>query len=255
MSPDRVTLVPGNHDLYSSQAAFSDALTGPLRPYARTSRIGRALDFGDVVILPTATTKPQPLPLSAGTLRPAQARSVAALASDCQRRGRTLILAQHHPPLGYRNRIWNWIDGMDRVRCFFELLLVHESLTGRTRPHPRARELPRSAPAELHRSMRALRSSRTRSMCDSITPATTTSRRCRPLLRRIASVEEHVARASALPGAPRRLRRAARRARPSQGAQALADRVPGATVTWLGGVGAVPVRWPGSASRARFRAR
>jgi 3',5'-cyclic-AMP phosphodiesterase len=128
VSPDRVTLVPGNHDLYSSQEAFSDALTGPLRPYARTSRIGRALDFGDVVILPTATTKPQPLPLSAGTLPPAQARSVAALASDCRRRGRTLILAQHHPPLGYRNRIWNWIDGMDRVRCFFELLLVHDHL-------------------------------------------------------------------------------------------------------------------------------
>jgi 3',5'-cyclic-AMP phosphodiesterase len=128
VKPDRVTLVPGNHDLYSSQAAFSDALAGPLRPYARTSRVDRALDFGDVVILPTATTKPQPLPLSAGTLRPVQARSVAALASDCQRRGRTLILAQHHPPLGHRNRIWNWIDGMDRVRCFFELLLVHEYL-------------------------------------------------------------------------------------------------------------------------------
>ena len=128
VSPGQVTLVPGNHDLYSSQSAFSDALAGPLRPYARTSRVDRALDFGDVVILPTATTKPQPLPLSAGTLRPMQARSVAALASDCQRRGRTLILAQHHPPLGYRNRIWNWIDGMDRVRCFFELLLVHESL-------------------------------------------------------------------------------------------------------------------------------
>jgi 3',5'-cyclic-AMP phosphodiesterase len=128
VNPDRVTLVPGNHDFYSSQEAFSDALAGPLRPFARTSRVDRALDFGDVVILPTATTKPQPLPLSAGTLRPAQARSVAALASDCQRRGRTLILAQHHPPLGYRNRIWNWIDGMDRVRCFFELLLVHESL-------------------------------------------------------------------------------------------------------------------------------
>jgi 3',5'-cyclic-AMP phosphodiesterase len=128
VNPDRVTLVPGNHDFYSSQQAFSAALTGPLRPYARTSRVDRALDFGDVVILPTATTKPQPLPLSAGTLRPAQARSVAALASDCQRRGRLLILAQHHPPLGYRNRIWNWIDGMDRVRCFLELLLVHEYL-------------------------------------------------------------------------------------------------------------------------------
>jgi 3',5'-cyclic AMP phosphodiesterase CpdA len=128
MSPDRVTLVPGNHDLYSSQEAFSDALAGPLRPYARTSRIGRPLDFGDVVILPTVTTKPQPLPLSAGTLRPAHARSLAALASDCRRLGRTLILAQHHPPLGYRNPIWNWIDGMDRVRCFFELLLVHDHL-------------------------------------------------------------------------------------------------------------------------------
>jgi Icc protein len=128
VNPDRVTLVPGNHDFYSSQDAFSNALAGPLRPYARTSRPDCVLDFGAAVILPIATTKPQPLPLSAGTLRPAQAQAITALATDCSRQARTLILAQHHPPLGYRNPIWNWIDGMDSVRCFFELLLVHEQL-------------------------------------------------------------------------------------------------------------------------------
>jgi Icc protein len=38
--PQRLTLVPGNHDLYTSADAWDRALDGPLGPYASTSRHG-----------------------------------------------------------------------------------------------------------------------------------------------------------------------------------------------------------------------
>jgi 3',5'-cyclic-AMP phosphodiesterase len=128
VSPERVTLVAGNHDLYTAPDAFERALRGPLRAYAGTSRVGVPIDLGTALLLPIATAVPQPLPLSYGALRPEQALRIGALASDRYVRQRPLIVAQHHHPLGYRNPIWNLIDGIENARGFAELLGAHEQL-------------------------------------------------------------------------------------------------------------------------------
>lgn len=128
LEPERVTLVAGNHDLYTDARAFERALQGPLRRYARTSQPGRLLDVGHALVLPIATAVRKPITRSSGVFLPEQARQIANYASDCRLRGRPLLVAQHHPPLGYRNPIWNYIDGIDNVPAFARLLQAHPSL-------------------------------------------------------------------------------------------------------------------------------
>jgi 3',5'-cyclic-AMP phosphodiesterase len=128
LEPERVTLVAGNHDLYTDARAFERALQGPLRKYARTSQPGRLLDVGHALVLPIATAVRKPITRSSGVFLPEQARQIAHYASDCRLRGRPLLIAQHHPPLGYRNPIWNYIDGIDNVSGFARLLQAHRHL-------------------------------------------------------------------------------------------------------------------------------
>jgi len=128
LEPERVTLVAGNHDLYVDPLAFTRALEGPLRRYARSSRPGQLLDIGSAFILPIDTAVKKPLTRSSGVFRPEQARQIAHCAADTSLRGRPLVVAQHHPPLGYRNCVWNFIDGLDNVAAFSTLLHAHPRL-------------------------------------------------------------------------------------------------------------------------------
>lgn len=123
-----VTLVPGNHDLYVDGDAFEHALRGPLRAYAGSSRHGEALELGSTVIVPLATAKSRTLLRSAGELSAQDARALDALARGPRLRERTLLIAQHHPPLGYRNQLWNWIDGMLEHSRGMALLREHAHL-------------------------------------------------------------------------------------------------------------------------------
>src|ERR1700744_2340210 len=54
ISPEKITLVPGNHDLYTSPDAWKWALSGPLAAFARTSADmpGKLLDVGGATIMP-----------------------------------------------------------------------------------------------------------------------------------------------------------------------------------------------------------
>ena len=50
-APDRITLVPGNHDLYTAPDAWQKALEGPLAAFRKTSaqEPGRIIECGAVV--------------------------------------------------------------------------------------------------------------------------------------------------------------------------------------------------------------
>jgi 3',5'-cyclic AMP phosphodiesterase CpdA len=124
LDPERVTLVPGNHDLYTAPDAFRRALMGPLRMYAMASAPSRTVDLGEALLLPICTAVPQSFLRSAGVLDARDAERIAALA----RRNGTLIVVQHHPPLGHRNPIRNWIDGLCNVAVSAALLALHAHL-------------------------------------------------------------------------------------------------------------------------------
>jgi 3',5'-cyclic AMP phosphodiesterase CpdA len=126
ISPSKVTLIPGNHDVYADGAAFMKALAGPLRAFAETSTPGVPITLRDAVILPVSTAIPQPYTLSAGSIeRPALA-SAAELASDVKKSGRAVVLAMHHPPQRRANPLMQWIDGLRDHAEVGALLAEHE---------------------------------------------------------------------------------------------------------------------------------
>jgi 3',5'-cyclic AMP phosphodiesterase CpdA len=148
IEPGRVTLVPGNHDLYSAPDAFRRALLGPLRPYAIASAPDSAVEVGGALLLPICTAVPQSYLRSHGVLSRPDCERITALA----RARRTLIVAQHHPPLGHRNPIRNWIDGLRNVATSAALLMMHAHvhvLHGHL--HAQAsRQLEGGRPAQVH---------------------------------------------------------------------------------------------------------
>jgi Icc protein len=110
--PDRITLVPGNHDAYIEGGAFAQAMAGPLRAYAPTSMIGVPLRFRDVTIVPVSTAFHQSPLRSAGAIAPEELKALGDIAGDASLAGRPLVCAQHHPPGRHLVPMWHWIDGL-----------------------------------------------------------------------------------------------------------------------------------------------
>ena len=125
LAPERVTLVPGNHDVYHDPDGFERALAGPLRAYAKTSVLGRALELAGAIVVPVSTALPHWLWFSAGMLATDTARTIDTLARDPSLREQTVLVAQHHPPLGHGNALWNWIDGTRAAHRGKALLNAH----------------------------------------------------------------------------------------------------------------------------------
>jgi 3',5'-cyclic AMP phosphodiesterase CpdA len=105
LGPTEVTVVPGNHDVYTVGALWDGLFAESFAPYA-TSDGGTAVEFplvrvrGELAIVGLSTALPSPPPLADGWLGKRQLRALeerlAALA------GKFRILALHHPP--YKNR-------------------------------------------------------------------------------------------------------------------------------------------------------
>ena len=112
VDPARVTLVPGNHDVYAHADAWADALAGPLQPYARTSAPGVVVELPDAVIAPVSTTRAQRWWRSAGEVSTPERRSIGRAVQAAARRGVAAILAQHHPPTRVHRAAWHWFDGL-----------------------------------------------------------------------------------------------------------------------------------------------
>ena len=84
IAPEKMTLVPGNHDLYSSANAWRWALGGPLAAFARTGATepGKIVDVGGAALLPLDATFHQPVTRSAGYLSPLALEALQRRASD-----------------------------------------------------------------------------------------------------------------------------------------------------------------------------
>jgi 3',5'-cyclic AMP phosphodiesterase CpdA len=112
--PENVTLVPGNHDAYTSGDAWRRALDGPLRAYRETAadRDGKVVDRGDVAFLPVDVSCPQPITRSAGELTPDAAQALERRFADEGLEKKALVVVQHHPPFEHARAAWQWIDGL-----------------------------------------------------------------------------------------------------------------------------------------------
>lgn len=123
LPPEQVTLVPGNHDAYSDPAAWRQALAGPLAAYRETSAEGAVTVCGDAVIRPVSTVMDaQHFTRAAGVVRAGALDGIRALAADGVSASRTLIVAQHHAPLGATNPVWNYFDGTMGATAMRDLL-------------------------------------------------------------------------------------------------------------------------------------
>jgi 3',5'-cyclic-AMP phosphodiesterase len=122
--PEKTTLVPGNHDLYSSPDAWRWALAGPLAAFAKTSAQGpgKALDIGGATLLPVDATLHQPVTRSAGLMDRANLAALERRASDPSLSGRPLIVVQHHPPFLRKTSAWHWVDGLIGATRMMSLL-------------------------------------------------------------------------------------------------------------------------------------
>src|SRR5437764_319517 len=112
IAPERVTLVPGNHDAYADGGAYQKAMTGPLRSYAATSSIATALPFRDFTLVPVSTAFHQSPLRSAGAIASTDLEALGKIAADPTLRSRPLVFAQHHPPGRHFVSIFQWIDGL-----------------------------------------------------------------------------------------------------------------------------------------------
>ncbi len=112
VDPARVSLVPGNHDVYEDAGAFAWALRGPLRAFAATSAPGAVVALPDAVVVPYSTARAQRWWRSAGELSEAVRESLAATARRAAGLGVAAILVQHHPPMRVQSVAMHWLDGL-----------------------------------------------------------------------------------------------------------------------------------------------
>lgn len=124
----RLTLVPGNHDLYTSPDAWERALDGPLGPYASTSRHGAVAVTKDALVVAVSTAIHQPITRSAGVTPDDTEEHLRAVLVDRRSAERAVIAALHHPPYASRSRAWHWIDGLDGHERVGRSLLADDRL-------------------------------------------------------------------------------------------------------------------------------
>lgn len=101
LSPESVTLVPGNHDAYTSRDGFRRALAGPLSRWAETSaRPGelKVIDRGAVAFVPLDVSRYQSVVWSGGELTRALAEALDARLSDRGLASKAVVVVIHHPP-------------------------------------------------------------------------------------------------------------------------------------------------------------
>jgi 3',5'-cyclic-AMP phosphodiesterase len=113
-APERITLVPGNHDLYSSPDRWQWALEGPLSSFAPTSarQPGQVVECSGYNLLPVDVTFHQAVTRSAGVLQPAALSELERRASDPALAKGPLVVVLHHPPFMRKTKALHWVDGL-----------------------------------------------------------------------------------------------------------------------------------------------
>jgi 3',5'-cyclic AMP phosphodiesterase CpdA len=108
LDPDRVTVVPGNHDLYTRGALVSRRFERYLAPYLRGDLPELAVDVGgarfpvvklrgDVAVIGLSSAVPRAPFVAAGELGRAQLQALSRVLAHPEVAGRAAVLVLHHP--------------------------------------------------------------------------------------------------------------------------------------------------------------
>ncbi|KYF83246.1 metallo-phosphoesterase [Sorangium cellulosum] len=133
LPPERVSIVPGNHDAYTKGAHRSQRFSQYFAPYLRSDLPlddaakrddgaggsdggGSAFPFvhlrGPVAFIGLSTAWPRPPLVASGRLGPAQLRALERVLSHPEVRRRTPIVLQHHPFHNPASRAKTLLEGL-----------------------------------------------------------------------------------------------------------------------------------------------
>jgi 3',5'-cyclic AMP phosphodiesterase CpdA len=146
LDPSRVTVVPGNHDLYTRGAMISRRFERYFAPYLRSDLPELAVDAhggrfpivklrGEVAIVALSSAVPRPPLVAAGEIGRAQIDALARVLAHPEVARRTVVLAVHHPAVHRWSRVKTHLEGLrdagamlEAVRSLAEGLLLHGHL-------------------------------------------------------------------------------------------------------------------------------
>lgn len=123
ISPDAVTIVPGNHDLYTRGAMKAQRFTRFFAPYLESDLPDLAADIalgrfpvvklrGPLAIIGLSSAVPRPPLVASGELGEKQIDALARVLAHDEVRGRTPVLAFHHPIHNPSSLVKTLIEGL-----------------------------------------------------------------------------------------------------------------------------------------------
>jgi 3',5'-cyclic AMP phosphodiesterase CpdA len=128
-----VTVVPGNHDVYTVDALLLRPFHHHLRPYASSDSGDE--DFpvvrvrGELAIIGLSSAGPSPVPFASGSLGWRQRRRLEERLVELGRRGLFRLVLMHHPPVDNRVSVLRGLRDRGEVQEIFQRvgaeLVVH----------------------------------------------------------------------------------------------------------------------------------
>jgi 3',5'-cyclic AMP phosphodiesterase CpdA len=134
IEPDRVTVVPGNHDLYTRGALASRRFERYFAEWLESDLPELTVDVsgarfpnvklrGNVAIVALSSAVPRAPMVAAGELGRAQIDALARVLAHPEVAKRTLVLALHHPPVHTWSRIKAHLEGLRDAPELLSLLM------------------------------------------------------------------------------------------------------------------------------------
>jgi 3',5'-cyclic AMP phosphodiesterase CpdA len=162
IEPSRVTVVPGNHDVYTRgshtsrrfERYFADWLTSDL-PELAVSTGGARFPVvklrGNVAIVALSSAVPRAPLVAAGELGRAQLDALARVLAHPEVARRTLVLALHHPPIHAWSRMKAHLEGLRDAPALLSLLMpISHCLILHGHLHRRVQRVMTTTRGEIH---------------------------------------------------------------------------------------------------------
>ncbi len=133
LDASRVTIVPGNHDVYTRGSAVSRRFERYFAPWMESDLAGLGVDVagarfpivklrGPVAIVALSSAVPR-LPLvAAGEIGSAQMGALGRILEHSEVKGRTVVLALHHPPAHSWSRAKLYLEALRDAPSLLALL-------------------------------------------------------------------------------------------------------------------------------------
>ena len=133
LHPDQVSVIPGNHDVYTRGSAekrrFEQYCNGWIRsdlPQFGVEHFGAKYPFvklrGPVAVIGMSTAVPRGPLMAAGQFGSAQIDQLEKLLEHDEVKSRTKVILQHHPAHNLRNRVIAYLEGLHDSRHMIKRL-------------------------------------------------------------------------------------------------------------------------------------